>query len=50
MAAALVVLLDQGSLPSQQAGLNGGSNPFGYLMPLSGTLTAVFFICVAKNI
>lgn len=50
MAAALVVLLAQGSLPSQQAGFNVGSNPFSYLAPLSKALTAVLSICVAKNI
>lgn len=49
MAAALVVLLDQGSLPSQQAGFNVGST-FSYLAPLSKALTAVLSICVAKNI
>lgn len=50
MAAALVVLLDRGSLPSQQAGFNVGSNPFSYLEPLSRALTAAFSICVARNI
>lgn len=45
-----VHITDQGSLPSQQAGLKGWNNKFMNVMPVAGNTSAVCSVGIAKNI